>query len=323
LAALLLEDVPTDDRFVAPDEPWPSLHRALSAQLATPAGDAQPPTVAAGDLAAAADGITDKTVTLLTVLGPDAVAADPLLPLRVRHHAAALPPLGPRPRALLGHDERHAETIHARAVGQRRTGGVNGLRRDGVVTNLLQTQLALPDAVFAARFAGGELLYRQFDGNVESLVDRVTLLLDTTPATFGPIEGVLRLVAHIVTTAMWSAKRNPELICLGDPQRTIQLSTQTDLLTLWTSRSLGVPDMRTAIDRCAADRTAIVLTEHHFAREYPIVADERLRVVTSHAPGDPPKRHSASPYHVHLPPQPGPDQLAGVVAKLLTPAGAR
>ncbi|XVQ11488.1 bifunctional nuclease domain-containing protein [Spirillospora sp. CA-255316] len=49
------------------------------------------------------------------------------------------------------------------------------------------------------------------------------------------------------------------------------------------------------------------------------VAPPALRVLTTHAPGDPPRQVSASRYHVHLPPDPTKSQLDEAVRSLLGP----
>ncbi|MCP5116036.1 MAG: WD40 repeat domain-containing protein, partial [bacterium] len=94
LAALLMRDVPDDtwQDWKPPAEVSPSeLREQLTKALA---GDEIPPEAPTPPLALltkAADAVDERLVTLLTALGPDAVAADPGLPLRILHEAPSVP----------------------------------------------------------------------------------------------------------------------------------------------------------------------------------------------------------------------------------------
>jgi ATP-dependent Clp protease protease subunit len=66
-----------------------------------------------------------------------------------------------------------------------------------------------------------------------------------------------------------------------------------------------------------------VLTHHHLAREHPIVPSTATRVLTTHQPGDPPARSTASPFHIHLPPRPTGAEVTRAVLNLLAPTPER
>jgi hypothetical protein len=126
-----------------------------------------------------------------------------------------------------------------------------------------------------------------------------------------------------VPSSGYRRRKEDRLSSLGDPYTTISLVSRADLVAVWTSRSLMAPDLAAALDTAAGRaRTTVVLTHHHLARDHPVVATARVRLLTTHAPGDPPRRPVVNAYHVHLPPSPGHRDLAAAVARLVTPAEA-
>jgi ATP-dependent Clp protease, protease subunit len=318
-AALLVADLAEDARYVAPPVAQHELASALATALASPPTDPVPVAAQVSELIAAADRITPQILTLLSIVGPDAVAADPVLPLRLRDQAVALLPLDERPRQLLA-DTVGALARYANAAGQssRVAAGTVGIRRRGSLPNLVPTQLALPRALFTHRYAAGDLLYRTYEADAGPSFEPVTIVLDTSPTTFGPVESVLRWVAHAITATLWAARQNTALILLDDPDRSVTLSSPADLVRLWSSRSLDPPLLGPALDTATRSHTrTVVLTGHHLAREHPVVPGASLRVLTTHAPGDPPARATGSPFHQHVPPRPTAYDVARAVLNLL------
>jgi hypothetical protein len=333
LAALLIADLHHDPAFQPPAASHTERQEALTAALASPTTAATPAGKAAtAALRAAADQIDARTTALLRIVGPDAVATDPTLPLRLRHRTAAMPPLDNQQIGVL------TATVAALDRPARSEAGTTahaagnvGVSRHGPPTHLLASHLALPADVFALAQLRGDLLYRLHAADPDQHPHSLTIILDTSPPTFGPVEVVLKTVVHAATTALWRAGLNPTIIYLDRPGLAVEIGHPADLAIMWTRRSLRPPDLTTALRTADPTVTGIaspgnpttaVLTHHHLAREHPVNPAPGLRVVTTHHPGDePPHNATRHPDHLHLPPRPGAEALADAVRRLLRPAG--
>jgi ATP-dependent Clp protease ATP-binding subunit ClpC len=196
---------------------------------------------------------------------------------------------------------------------------VVGLTRRGTLGAIAPTELAMPSRLFSIRHARGDLLYRLHDGRSSPPLEPVTVVLDTTPPTFGPIEAVLRLVAHLLAVSLLDSGQESALVTLGEPGRLRTLARPADLVALWTDRTLRTPDLAQAIHTAQERRSNIVvLTTSHLAREHPVVASSALRVLTMQASGDQPRHTVTHRHHIHLPPNPTPTAVTRAVAALLT-----
>jgi WD40 repeat protein len=323
LAALLLEDLAFGDRFKAPNDNPQRLMRSLNATLARYTGPYQQVPVDLPALTAAADRVSASLVTLLSVLGAAAVAADPGLPLRLRHQADTMPFVPPRLLELLSTQQPILDLRPSPGVTERTTSAneTTGISRRGLLTNLLGTQLALPDELFRIRVELDELLYRTRRTQRPPTVLPATLILDTTPPTFGPAETVLRLVAHSLTTAAWAAATDLALVTFDRPGVALPLVEPADLVPIWTGRTLQPADLTVALDtagQLGRPRT-ILLTQHQLLVDSGIRPASTLRVLTTHVPGNAPRGLPPSPDHVHLPPDPAPAAILRAVLTLLRP----
>jgi hypothetical protein len=317
LAALLLRDLPPDPAFSAPDSTRTELRAALSRALSgTPVPPAAPPAPLAL-VRAGADRIDSGLMTLLSILGPEAVAADPGLPLRMEQHGGSLPDLDLDTRMLLARDigELVSES-GTRSLTTRTLGELAGTSRHGPVSKLLHFQLALPADLFRMQLAQDNLLYRMHVTSSDTEPPSIAIVLDTSPATFGPIETVLRSVGHLLASTVQHAC----LVRTDMPGQAQPVTDRTSLLAMWLGRGLHRPDLAAAISTAAACgmELVVVLTEHHAAREQQLPVDARTRLLTTHA-GDPPVRRSRTPFHVHLPPGPTPAALVGAAMSLIVP----
>ena len=305
-----------------------SLAAALTRALAMGGGQDEPHhayPVPARDLRAAIAAVTGQVVTLLRILGPAACAADPLLPVRLAHRIARLPDLSPRELRLLtaagswlSLDQRTGA-----AGTPRYTPGTVGLTRAGALTQLPSTQLALPADVMAMRLAENQLLYRQHRAFVPPTPQPVTIILDTTPPTFGPAGNALRLAAHLIATPLWEHGRCPHVITLAAPGTATELRSTVDLVTLWTSATLDQP--APALDEALALAAAIgepvvFCTHHHTARDAYAVGPTR-RLLSSHHTLERPPLRPVSPWHRHLPADPSQAELALAIGTLLVAPG--
>jgi len=102
LLALLLREVPFPDWAPPPGLGPTALGEGLRRALAGPPCPPEPPTPPIPLLERAAARIDDRLLALLTLLGPDAVATDPALPLQLAHRVPLLPPMSTAQRRLLG-----------------------------------------------------------------------------------------------------------------------------------------------------------------------------------------------------------------------------
>jgi hypothetical protein len=324
-AALLAAELPGDPLFAAPpDSSAEDRERSLHAALDTPA--APPSRVPVDGVEQAADGVDAHLVALLRVLGPEAVAANPALPLRLRHRVCAMQPFGAEEARLLA-DVASASRDVTRADAGSATfsPGSAGISRHGNPNRLLPSQLALPDDLMTLARLRGDLLYRLHRGVPPARPQPVTLVLDVTPPVFGPIETVLKTIVHAATTELWRAGLKPTLVTLDRPGFAVLVAVPEDLALMWTSRTLEPPDLDTALKtaaRATGSRTA-VLTHPHLARDHPLVATPGMRVVTASLPGDdplPPPAHN--PYDLRVPPHPTARDIATAVRALLHPTSS-
>ncbi|HET9895632.1 MAG TPA: hypothetical protein VFQ44_11955 [Streptosporangiaceae bacterium] len=302
-----------------PGTPMPVLRDALSEALAT-VSDRQPAEIDAGELAAAADAITDRVVSMLAILGPRAVEADPALALLMMSRAAALPVLAGKQLRMLGETRPGRARPRESDGGLRHAPGTAGVGRRGSLTQLLPTQLALPPDLLAIRYIQDHLLYRRHVARAPLIPEPVTLILDATPPTFGGVENVLRLVAHLVTVLLWEHGQHPVLVSLAEPAVATPLTGRAQLALLWATRSLSPPGpaLSLAVETAAGTGTAVaLLTHHHTSDRYFRPGPDQRLVTTHHAaePAPPPPWH---PNHYHIPPDPDEALITSVSWALLT-----
>ena len=301
------------------------LRDALGGALAAESDDggaftAYPVPVSA--LRTAMAGITDRTITLLRILGPVACAADPLLPVRLAHRIPQLPALSPRELRVLAPDGTSplADSRAAATETQRYTPGTVGLARTGPLTRLLPTQLALPRDVMTMRLAENQLLYRQHRAPAPPALEPVTIILDTTPPTYGPAGQALRLAAHLLTVILWEHGRRPCLITLTSPDTVTELRSPADLVDLWTSATLGdtAPALAIAVRTAVATGQPTVLCTHHHSPREIYAPGPATRLLTSHQPPEQAPPGPVNPWHAHVGPRPAYTELTGAIARLLT-----
>lgn len=305
------------------DAPADSLRAALTGMVASD-GPAEPAEVNIGELRAAADAVTEQLVTLLTILGPATVAADPVLPLRLAARAVKLPPITDRQLRLLGDTTTAGVTGEETGAQPRHAPGTADISRRGSLTRLLPSQLALPADLLAARLLRDQLLYRRNIAHVPPKPGPVTIILDVTPPAYGVPETILRLVAHMITTALWRHEASPTLVSLEQPDVETVLSRRGQLAGLWTTRTLNPPGpaIATALETAAHLGTPAILLSHYNAPERHYSPGPGRWLLTTHQPAEPAPPPPSHPNHFHLPPDPSRAQLAEAVWGLLVPPGA-
>jgi len=320
LAALIASAVDVPHQYIPPS--GADLAGLASALALAGSSTARPWQVPIEDLRKSMTAITGQTLTLLQILGPDACAADPLLPLRLAHYVSQLPALSPRElRLLAGADSpRAAQAAQTAVTGMLAySPGTVGISRGGSPSRLLPTELALPRELLSSRLAEDQLLYREHRAPVPPAPEPVTIILDTSPPTFGPAGHVLRIAAHLITTTLWEHGRYPSLITLTTPEAVTELRAPADLLALWSSATLCDPSpalasaLRTAT---GAGQPTVFCTHHHTARAS-YNPGPATRLLTTHQPPEQPPRPSSRRWHAHLPPRATGGQLAAAIAQLL------
>ncbi len=244
LVALLLHKIPfpgwEPPPGISPREISTALQAGLKGEPIEP--EAPPPPMSL--LQEAAKLIDDQLLSLLTILGEQAIASEPALPLRLLSRIPNLPVLSTIQRQLLG-----VRVCFGNYTG-RSIGNAPGVERgqvSGVETSsrtdwssLLPSQLALPQSVLNYRYQRGELLFRTRQLAEPPRLRPTVLLLDVTPPTFGPIESITRIAAFAVANSLRQAEIPAVLITTGEEQEQIvQLDNPQDLVEIWTQRAIA------------------------------------------------------------------------------------
>jgi len=236
LASLLLREAPFEGwrspAAFSAAEVSAAIGRALRSDTVEP--QAPPPPLAA--LQQAAEAVDDRLLTLLSALGPEAVAADPGLPLRLLPRLPAMPPLSAPRRRLLGIRLRSGGA--GRSLGHGPGSERSGVERRGDLRSLLPSQLALPPALLTSRHLRGELLYRARTGEEAPRLRPAVLLLDVSPPSYGPVEATTRLAAHVLASSLLQAGLPVVLVTAGGRGEVHALDRLADLVEIWTRRSL-------------------------------------------------------------------------------------
>ncbi|WP_433830884.1 hypothetical protein ACQP2E_12040 [Actinoplanes sp. CA-015351] len=240
LVTMIAADLETATRYRAPAGALlEDMTRQLLDVLLGVTVEPDSPAPPISDLARVLGDIDERTMTLLRLLGPRAVADDPTLPVRMRGLRAHLAPLGARELRLLS--VRLDVSGHGRAEG----GGTGeeraGLARHGRFNRLLPTLLALDQDVFEMQYAEGNLLYRTRSGRLPPEPRSAVIVLDDTPAAHGQVGITLRTCAHLLAGSMIEYRRRCLLVPLGEPSAMTALDEPADLLRIWTARSVRPP----------------------------------------------------------------------------------
>ncbi|MGW4942364.1 WD40 repeat domain-containing protein [Actinoplanes sp. NPDC004185] len=202
-----------------------ALLRALTAYHRPP----EPVEIHSDAVSTAVDRMVARCLGLLTVLGPRAVAADPLLPVRLLG-LPPLPELPPPARELLNQRPLGGDLRHQ---GAGTGGGATGLSRRGPLSRLLPRELAVRQPPLAVRFANHDLLYRNTQGADPRLHSAIVLIMDDTPPAFGRVGVTLRSLAHLVGARRAAAADRFAVISLGRPEDVRWIAQPTDLVLLW------------------------------------------------------------------------------------------
>jgi WD40 repeat protein len=281
LAAWLLRRVPMQGWGPPPGPDRAQLREHLAAAVAGELITPQAPGPPIVPLQQAIASVDDRFLTLLAMLGKEAVAADPALIVRLSRKLPALPALAESRRRLLGLRLNLDGDGYAQGHGPGTERA--GVQRRGDLRSLVPSQLALPDAVLQARQARGELLYRAKAGREPPRLRAAVLLLDVSPASFGPVEATTRLAAYVLASTLRQAGLPVWLVTAGGPGTASLLEQPGDLVEIWARRTLEPPrparalaaarSLRTAlVDQSALEPVIVVLAQSHFGAE----AEERM-----------------------------------------------
>jgi WD40 repeat protein len=294
LLSLLLSNIRREEQWTPPQGVTASqIREALAEALAGEPIPPQAPALPVAQLLQAADRLDNRVFTLLELLGADAVTADPGLPLRLLPQAQKLPVLGVVQREELSLRLRLEEggRAHGQGVGGERT----GIDLHGDLRALLPSQLGLPPSILRARFFRGDLLYRTREGKEPPRLRATVILLDVSPPTFGPIESITRLAAHIVACALLEANLPALLITVSGAPAVFTLERRVDLVNIWTQRDLKPAEENRSLllaralsgNLAAEHRDPVVLVLSHvfFAADQEIPQVQGLRGLFVDYPG--------------------------------------
>ena len=239
-----------------------TLHTALSGEPIEP----EVPELPLARLQEACKKIDAGLLTLLELLGPDAVAEDPGLLLRLSTQIPELPKFNTAQRRLLGlrvslGGQAGQSTGYDPGADRSLIGGIElgGLRNDWRA--LLPSQLALPPAVFQYRQMRNELLYRARQVAEPPRLRPTILVLDTSPAAFGPVEKVTRMAAYTVARTLYEAGLPAILVTpatrFGGKPQILELRHPADWVEIFTRRSLYPMDAAAGLQVAAALRISL------------------------------------------------------------------
>jgi WD40 repeat protein len=322
LAVLLAADLRRDPVYLAPaeaarDDLAMALRRVLGGSPC-PVSHVPVPLV---ELAGVLDGVNERLMTLLDLLGPDAVAAEPSLPARLRHLRDELTPLTASQRRMLG--VRVPLAGEGGSEGGAGGQGRAGVARRGSINALLLSQLALPKMVFAIRHARDELLYRTRSGSPPPAPRGAVLVLDDTAAAHGHVGVTLRLVAHLIATTVVRKGHRCALVTLGTPAADVTLSRPEDVIQIWTAGTDMPPDAEAASRLAGAvvsqmatmhgGDTRVILLTHPYQ---PPLAYPGSLTVRVHYPGHPVSVDD--PLCFMMPPEPTATELIGTISRLIS-----
>ncbi len=327
LAALLLQQLPLQG-WQPPDDLNPhELRQQLLHALSGDPVEPQSPPVPIAPLIHAADAIDERLLSLLTILGPDAVAAEPALPLRLRHRVHNVPPLSAAQRELLTRTTGPNDAGAALAAG---AGAEHaGIDSRGNWRDLLHSQWTLPTHVLQFRQRTGGLLFRARPRRPAPKARPLVIVLDVSPACTGPAESITRMAAHIAAAGCIRSGLPAVLIACADNERVFDLKSTADLLEVWVHRGLAAVEPRRVLQlaerlrhglRLANAEPAILLLTHAgFASEsddLPNVRDIRALFVRYAGRSDRPAMASRCQRWETVPPTPNAD-LANTLTRLL------
>jgi DNA-binding beta-propeller fold protein YncE len=250
IVAMLALGLRGDARFQVPasysrEELATALTTALNAAPVPP----RPSPLILAELSQALGQADETMLTLLRLLGSEAVQADPTLPIQLRGLRELITPLTPPLLRLIGTRLSFLREGSAEGGGSGNTRA--GFSQHGSLNQLLTTQIALPEDVFDLRRARDELLFRTRQGRLPPVPHSLILLMDDTPAAFGQVGLTIRACAHLLAQAMLERSQPCLLIRLGTPEP-VRLERPLDLIGLWTRHSLDPRPASEAADRARA-----------------------------------------------------------------------
>ncbi|MBO3459584.1 hypothetical protein G7B40_033190 [Aetokthonos hydrillicola Thurmond2011] len=263
LVALLLHKIPFSGweppPGISPSEISAALQAGLKGEPIEP--QALPPPISL--LQEAAKLIDEQLLCLLTILGEQAIASEPALPLRLLSRVPNLPALSTLQRELIGVQVcfgDYAGRSSGNAPGAER-GQVSGVETSSRTdwSSLLPTQLALPQPVLNYRYQRGELLFRTRKLAEPPRLRPTVLLLDVSPPTFGTVEAITRIAAFAVANFLRQAEIPVVLITTGEEQeKIVQLDNTQDLVEIWTQRAIAPANETRSLKVANAIRTNLI-----------------------------------------------------------------
>lgn len=297
LVLLLLREY--DDPTFAPPEGAAAaeIRFSLLDALAGGASEPEAPPLPVVSIERALDAVDERLLTLLDCLGPEACADDPTLPLVMLGRLAHLAPRIALDRRLL------ALRVPAQRLGAAEARGPwlepSGFSSSGHLLHLVPSQWALPAEIRHYRAIAGGLLYRARFGREPPRLRPLVLVLDVSPASFGPIEAMLRQATHALAASLLDAGLPAYFVAAGGNNEARAITARADLFEVLTARARQPvhtgKTLALAADLCASLPThgplepSIVLLSHPaFGEEdLDVPAPKELAGFFVHYPGHP------------------------------------
>jgi ATP-dependent Clp protease ATP-binding subunit ClpC len=246
LTALLFRDLQPAEPWIPPaDLPPTKIASALAHAMSGDRCEPETPAPPIAQLAQTAATIDERVITLLSALGPEALAKDPGLALRLAQEADAMPVLSEAERRLLHVRLAGSDTGAAQSAGA----GLDraGIAPRGLVTALVPSQLAYPWSLVAFKHQTGGLLYRARSGRLAPRLRPTVLVLDVSPASFGPVESLTRLAAFMIASTLRRQNIAVALVAAGGETTTHRLEQPAEVLKVFTERRREPADVAGAM----------------------------------------------------------------------------
>lgn len=244
LIALLLRETPTPGyelpKEIPPGEASRSLRMALSeSSTGRPFTESWPTSA----LELSATPIDGRLIELLRIVGPDAVAADPGLPLRLLSRLrwdrpASVRSVLPSPR------QAGAGTAPSAASAGVAAAGIDSR---GPLSALLPWQWGLPQPSLTYKLRTGGLLYRSRPTPPPVRPRPAVIVLDGTPGSSGPAWGLLRRGAMSAAHLRMRQGVGCFLVLVSGELRAIPLTEPGDLAEIWAGGSLTGAEVAPAL----------------------------------------------------------------------------
>ena len=253
IVALLLQGYPSTEWVPPAEHTLTEVRDALEFVLSGDPVAPDAPALPIIFLRSSLQRLDKKMLSLLRLLGPEAIEQNPGLVIQLRHKVGDLPILSTKQQSLIGlrvdfSGKEGAATGYATGSGRREVGGMEMGRRNEWNT-LLPSQFALPRKLFAYKFSRGELLYRTRRMADPPQQRPVVLLLDVSPPVQSTVEQITRPAAFAVMQSLQKSGVPIYLVTTGEGEELVMpLRNIQEGIEIWTKRTWQIANVTKSLE---------------------------------------------------------------------------